>query len=163
MIDFDKVDINSSERIAKVMNALKQLAYETDLPIVVGSMLHRDVGRRNGLEGKRPQLTDLQNSCYIEELADVVIMVHRPEYYQILQDEDGRDLRGLMEIIVKKNALKPLGSIMLEYQQETGRLRLPEETEKPVPEPICLEDFRTDDQIIENLIKTFDLEDGFPF
>jgi replicative DNA helicase len=48
---------------------------------------------------------DLANSSYIEGLADVIMMVHRPEYYRIYQDEHGRDLHGKMEIFVKKNNL----------------------------------------------------------
>ena len=120
MIDFPKECENSSERIAKVMYALKQLASQIDVPIVIGSMLGRGVEFREGLEGKQPQLMDLANSSYIEEMADVVLMVHRPEYYHIYQDDNGRDLRGLIIINVMKNALKPLGRIYLEYQQETN-------------------------------------------
>lgn len=104
MIDFTaKEDNNSSEKIAKVMYSLKQLASITNIPIVVGSMLSRGVEYREGFEGKRPQLMDLANSSYIEGLADVIMLVHRPEYYHIYKDELGLDLYGLMEIIVKKN------------------------------------------------------------
>lgn len=120
MIDFTKADGNPSERIAKVMSVLKQLAYETNLPVVVGAMLNRGIDHRHGSEGKRPQLGDLANSSYIEELADVVMMVHRPEYYKIFCDEHGRDFHGVMEIIVEKNAYRPLGSVFLGYQEETG-------------------------------------------
>ena len=66
-------------------------------------MLSRGVEYREGFEGKRPQLMDLANSSYIEGLADVIMLVHRPEYYHIYKDELGLDLYGLMEIIVKKN------------------------------------------------------------
>ena len=107
MINFTKEDENASERIVKVIHVLKQLARQIDVPIVVGSMLGRGVEYREGIEGKQPQLMDLANSSYIEGLADVVMMVHRPEYYHIYVDDNGRDLHGKMEIIVKKNALRP--------------------------------------------------------
>ena len=159
MIDFAKESGNPSERIAKVMSALKQLAYETKLPIVVGSMLNRGVKNRDGAEGKRPQLSDLANSSFVEELVDVVMMVHRPEYYKIFEDEHGRKLRGLMEIIVEKNAFRPLGSVFLGYQQETGLVRMKES----YPKRVSLKDFKTDDMVVKQLIKTFDLEEDLPF
>ena len=156
MIDFAKGEEASSERVAKVMYSLKQLAYSSNLPIVVGSMLNRGVEYREVFEGKRPQLVDLANSSYIEGLADVIMMVHRPEYYHIYQDEHGRDLHGLMEIIVRKNALKPLGSIFLDYKQETGII-----TSKSASKPVSLKNFKTDNEAIRKLIKAFNLEEVF--
>lgn len=157
MIDFAKADRSPSERIAKVMSALKQLAYETKLPVVVGSMLNRRVDHREGLEGKRPQLCDLENSSYIEELADVIMMVHRPEYYNIFCDEHGRDFHGLMEIIVMKNAQRPLGSALLDYQQETGLVY--SEKDAKCSKQVHLKDFRTKNGVAKSLIKTFELEE----
>ena len=78
------------------------------------------------------------NSSYIEGLADVIMMVHRPEYYHIYQDEHGRDLHGKMEIIVKKNNLKPLGDIILDYHQNTGFICLRKNTIKSASKPISL-------------------------
>ena len=114
MIDFLKEGESPSERIGKVMYSLKQLATLHNVPVVVGAMLSREIKLREGIEGKRPKLTDLANSSYIEGLADVIMMVYRPEYYQIYQDDNGRDLHGLVEIIVRKNALSPLGSFFWE-------------------------------------------------
>lgn len=161
MIDFAKEDVNPSERIAKVMSTLKQLAYETKLPVVVGSMLNRRVDHREGLEGKRPQLGDLENSSYIEELADVIMMVHRPEYYNIFCDEHGRDFHGLMEIIVMKNAQRPLGSALLDYLQETGLITLREGKRNSKAD--YLKDFGMNNKAVKSLIKTFDLEEDMPF
>jgi Replicative DNA helicase len=120
MVDFTKEDSPVTEKIAKIMFSLKQLASLADVPIVVGSMLGRGVEYREGIEGRKPQLMDLANSSYIEGLADVVMMVHRPEYYHIYVDDNGRDLHGKIEIIVNKNALRPLGNILLDYHQKTG-------------------------------------------
>ena len=157
MIDFAKADGTPSERIAMVMSALKQLAYEAGVPVVVGSMMNRNVDYREGLEGKRPQINDLANSCFIEELADVVMMVYRPEYYKIYHDERGRDLCGRMEILLLKNSFRPLGSIFLDYQQETGLVYSEEDTK--CPKQVHLKDFRTKNRAVNRLIKTFELEE----
>lgn len=161
MIDFSNADGNTSERIGNVMSALKELAYETNLPVVVGAMLNRGIEHREGLEGKRPQLMDLAYSNYIEELADVVMMVHRPEYYMIFEDIHGRKFRGKMEIIVMKNALRPLGGLFLDYQQETGLVSSREDTN--ASKPVLLKDFRTNNKAVKSLIKTFDLKEDMPF
>ena len=161
MIDFTKEYENSSDRIAKVMHSLKQLAREIDVPIVVGSMLGRGIESREGLEGKQPLLMDLSNSSYIEELAYVIMMVHRPEYFHIYQDDNGRDLRGLVAIYVMKNALKPLGRFYLEYHQDTGVVS--EISDRCDSKPVSLEEFGTASKAIESLIRVFDLEEELPF
>jgi len=160
MINFSKEGVTPSDRIAKVMVLLKQLAYQLSLPIVVGSMMNRGVDYREGLMGIEPQLKDLAFSSYIEELADVVMMVHRPEYYQIYQDEDGRDMHGVMQVFVKKNGLKSQGCIYLNYQQDTGIVSL---TEDAKSKPVRLDNFGADNETVKSLIKTFDLEEELPF
>lgn len=120
MIDFDKNIEKVSEKVAKVMHSLKQLACQAEIPIVIGSMLGRGVENKESLEGKQPCLKDLANSSYIEEFADVILMVYRPEYYCIYQDDNGRDFHRVMIVLVMKNSLKPLGNVYLEYMRETG-------------------------------------------
>ena len=164
MIDFTaKEDNNSSEKIAKVMYSLKQLASITNIPIVVGSMLSRGVEYREGFEGKRPQLMDLANSSYIEGLADVIMLVHRPEYYHVYKDELGLDLYGLMEIIVKKNNLKPSGRILLEYHKDTGVVCIGGNTVKSASKPVSLKELNTDNKAVQCLIGAFDLDEELPF
>ena len=163
MIDFTKEGENSSEKIAKVMYTLKQLACKIGVPIVVGSMLGRGVEFREGLEGKQPLLMDLSNSSYIEEIADVIMMVHRPELYQIYQDDNGRDLRGMMLIYVMKNALRPLGRIYFEYQQDTGFISQGKYAKASGSKQVGLKDLDTDNRVIDSLVKAFDLEDELPF
>lgn len=159
MIDFAKEGGSPSERIAKVMYSLKQLATLNDVPVVVGSMLGREIEYREGFEGRRPQLTDLADSSYIEELADVVMMVYRPEYYHIYQTETGRDLHGLIEIIVRKNALKPLGSFFLDYHQETGII---ESKSRFGSKPVRLKDLGEDNKAVKFLVDSFGLEEESP-
>lgn len=160
MIDFANDDENSSERIAKVMCSLKQMASQFHIPIVVGSLLGRGVEYREGIEGKRPQLMDLANSSYIEGLADVIMMVHRHEYYHIYLDDNGRDLRGRIEVIVKKNALKPLGSILLDYHEKTGVVCM--KNKNTTSKPVDLKKMNMDNDAVRKLITTFDLKEELP-
>ena len=184
MIDFANEGDNPSDRVAKVMLSLKQFAHLNKVPIIVGSMLSRGIEYREGFEGKRPQLMDLMNSSFIEGLADVIMMVHRPEYYHFYQDEKGRDLCGRIEIIVKKNALKPLDSIFLKYNDKTGVVCVRKKSKstndenfdiikpgavcvrknsKRTLKPISLKDLNSDNEAVKKLIKAFDLEEEIPF
>ena len=159
MIDLANEDKNASERMAKVMCSLKQLACLLDIPIVVGSMLDRSIEHRKGLEGKLPQLMDLEGSGYIEEFADVVMLVHRPEVYHIFQDERGRDFHGKIELLLKKNNLRPLGSILLDYHQDTGVVSFGKSDSKAVSQKVL----NTDNKAIKKLKKDFDLKEELPF
>ena len=163
MINFAKEEKCISERIAEVMHTLKKLACLFEVPIVVGSMTSRSVEYREGVEGKVPQFMDLTNSSYIEELADVVMMVHRPEYYRIYTDERGRNLRGKMEIYVKKNNLNPLGSILLDYHEDTGIVISRKDANLSASKPIEIKDLNIENKAANNLIQTFELEEELPF
>lgn len=184
MIDFTNEGDNPFDRVAKVMLSLKQFAHLNKVPIIVGSMLSGGIEYRDGFEGKRPQLMDLMNSSFIECLADVIMMVHRPEYYHFYQDEKGRDLCGRIEIIVKKNALKPLDSIFLYYNDKTGVVCVRKKSKitndenfdiikpdvvcvrknsKSTLKPISLKDLNSDNETVKKLIKAFDLEEEIPF
>ena len=90
------------------------------------------------------------------------MMVHRPEYFHIFQDDNGRDLHGRVEIIVKKNALKPLGSIFLDYYEKTGVVCV-RKNSKSTSKPISLKDLSSDNEAVKKLIKAFDLEEELPF
>lgn len=164
MIDFASEDDNPSDRVAKVMLSLKQLAYLSNVPVIVGSMLSRGIEYRDGIEGKRPQLMDLMNSSFIEGLADVIMMIHRPEYYGILEAENGRDLHGVMEVIIKKNGLKPLGSVVLDYHSDTGLICCSKgNSSKDISKAVGLEDFETDNKAVKKLINTLNLVEDLPF
>ena len=162
MIDFDKGSESVHEKVAKVMYSLKQLACQADIPIVVGSMLGRGVEIRENLEGKQPFLSDLANSSYIEEIADVILMVHRPECYCIYKDETGREFYGVMELIVKKNSLKPVDCIYLKYQQNTGILYQVENGNIDTPKLVSLKELGADNKTINKLMNALDLEE-LPF
>lgn len=92
---------NREQEISQISRSLKGLAKELNVPIIALSQLSRAVETRGG--NKKPQLSDLRESGAIEQDADMVIFLYRPEYYQITQDEDGMDTRGIGEVIVAKN------------------------------------------------------------
>ena len=72
---------------------------------------------REGLEGKRPQLSDLRESGAIEQDADMVLFVHRPEYYHIYQDDNGHDLHGMAQIIIAKHRKGATGDVLLTFHK----------------------------------------------
>ena len=103
------------EEVSTISRALKTLAQKLEIPIIVLSQLNRSVEHRDGLEGKRPLLSDLRESGAIEQDADIVIFVHRPEYYHIFQDENGNDLRGMAQIIIAKHRKGAIGDVLLNF------------------------------------------------
>ena len=106
------------DEVALVSRSLKGLAKELNIPILALSQLNRGVENREGLEGKRPQLSDLRESGAIEQDADMVLFVHRPEYYHIYQDDNGRDLHGKTQIIIAKQRNGATGDILLSFDSE---------------------------------------------
>ena len=158
MIDLGNENGSPSERTANVMRSLKQLAIQENLPIIVGTMLNKFTGYDDDYDLRRPELTNLPDSCYIEELADVIMFTHRPEYYHIYMDEHGEDLHGIMQIIVRKNSFKPLGELILNYKQETGAVSMIKETSPSTSWPIRMEELM-ENKAVRNLIKRFDLEE----
>jgi replicative DNA helicase len=98
------------------------------------SQLNRGVESREGIDGKRPQLSDLRESGAIEQDADMVCFIHRPEYYKLYQDDKGRDLRGKAEIIIAKHRNGAVGDVLLEFKGEFARFSDPDEHRfVPVP------------------------------
>ena len=116
------------EEVSTISRSLKQIAKELDIPILALSQLNRGVESREGLEGKRPQLSYLRESGAIEQDADMVLFVHRPEYYHIYQDENGRDLHGMAQIIIAKHRKGATGDVLLNFRGEFTRFENPEDT-----------------------------------
>ena len=115
------------EEVSTISRSLKGLAKELNIPILALSQLNRGVESREGLEGKRPQLSDLRESGAIEQDADMVLFVHRPEYYHIYQDDNGRDLHGMAQIIIAKHRKGATGDVLLTFRGEFTRFENPED------------------------------------
>jgi replicative DNA helicase len=116
------------EEVSTISRSLKGLAKELDIPIIALSQLNRGVESREGLEGKRPQLSDLRESGAIEQDADMVLFVHRPEYYHIYQDDNGHDLHGMAQIIIAKHRKGATGDVLLNFRGEFTRFENPEDS-----------------------------------
>lgn len=107
---------NREQEVSTISRSLKAIAKELNVPIIALSQLNRSVETRGG--NKRPQLSDLRESGAIEQDADVVIFIHRPEYYGFMEDEEGNSLAGLAEIILSKHRNGAVGDIKLRFQKE---------------------------------------------
>lgn len=104
---------NREQEIAMISRSLKNLAKELDVPVIALSQLSRAVETRGG--EKRPQLSDLRESGSIEQDADMVIFLYRPEYYGITEDEAGNSVAGVGEVILAKNRAGSLDTIQLRF------------------------------------------------
>ncbi|MCF8377988.1 MAG: replicative DNA helicase [Bacteroidales bacterium] len=115
------------QEVSSISRSLKGIAKELDVPVIALSQLNRSVEMRSG--SKRPQLSDLRESGAIEQDADLVLFIHRPEKYGILEDDDGNSLRGIAEIIVAKHRNGAIDDISLKFKEEFAKFTDIEEVE----------------------------------
>ena len=107
------------EEVSLISRSLKGMAKELNIPVLALSQLNRGVESRNGAEGKRPQLSDLRESGAIEQDADMVIFLHRHEYYGIMMSSDGLiDYSGKAEVIISKHRKGATGIVMMKFKGE---------------------------------------------
>lgn len=104
---------NREQEIASISRALKGIAKELNVPVLALSQLSRGVETRGG--DKRPQLSDLRESGSIEQDADMVIFLYRPEYYKITVDEEGMPTQGMGEVIIAKHRNGSTGTAKLKF------------------------------------------------
>ena len=126
---------NRQEEVSTISRSLKSLAKELNIPIIALSQLNRSVESRDSQQGqgKRPQLSDLRESGAIEQDADLVAFIHRPEYYKILTDENGNDTRGKAEIIIAKHRNGSVGDVMLRFKGQYARFENDDDSRIPMP------------------------------
>ncbi len=110
---------NRQEEISNISRSLKSLAKELNIPIIALSQLSRAVETRGG--SKKPILSDLRESGAIEQDADLVVFIYRPEYYKLDVDEQGNPTHGLAEINIAKHRNGALGDVSLRFVSKFAR------------------------------------------
>ncbi len=110
---------NRQQEISLISRSLKGLAKELDVPVVVLSQLSRAVEMRGG--ERKPMLSDLRESGAIEQDADMVLFIWRPEAYGRSTDERGESIEGRAEIIIGKQRNGPVGTVPLFFKKEYTR------------------------------------------
>ncbi|HXK76482.1 MAG TPA: replicative DNA helicase [Bacteroidaceae bacterium] len=108
------------EEVSTISRSLKGLAKELNIPVIALSQLNRGVESREGPDGKKPQLSDLRESGAIEQDADMVCFIHRPEYYKI-KEVNGISTAGRAMIIIAKHRNGSVGDVMLEFKKDFAK------------------------------------------
>jgi replicative DNA helicase len=101
---------NREQEISSISRNLKSLAKELSIPVITLCQLSREVEKRSD---KTPQLSDLRESGAIEQDADIVMFLYRPEYYGLTEDENGNSTEGLCTIKIAKHRNGQLGEVKL--------------------------------------------------
>lgn len=122
---------NREQEISTISRSIKGLAKELNVPIIALSQLSRSVETRGG--DKKPMLSDLRESGAIEQDADIVSFIYRPEYYGLTEDDDGNSLTGIGEIIIAKHRNGGLDTVQLRFKGQYAKF-------------VNLDAFDTDDQ-----------------
>ena len=104
---------NREQEISTISRSIKGIAKELNVPIIALSQLSRAVETRGG--DKKPMLSDLRESGAIEQDADMVMFIYRPEYYNILEDENGNSTESKAQIIIAKHRNGALEDVDLKF------------------------------------------------
>lgn len=157
---------NRQEEVSTISRSLKGLAKELDIPIIALSQLNRSVENRKENDSKRPQLSDLRESGAIEQDADMVVFVHRPEYYGIYQDAQNNDLHGMAEIIIAKHRKGATDTVTLRFLGQFTRFDNPSSDFNDMPiqnEEFVASRINSDMDIRDVSFEAPDLDSPVPF
>jgi replicative DNA helicase len=121
MMNTAKRNYNRAQEIAHMVNILRQMSRDLNITIIVGSQLSRAVESRGG--EKRPQLSDLRDSGEIEQLADKVLLLYRPEYYGFSEDAEGFSTENVLDVEIAKNRSGSQGTVRLAWKKDEFCIR----------------------------------------
>lgn len=121
------------QEISIISRSLKALAKELDIPVIALSQLSRAVEIRGG--ERRPMLSDLRESGAIEQDADVVLFIYRPEFYMKREEAEMKQLEGKAEVIIGKQRNGPVGTVHLNFIKKYARFENPAFEEEAVGAP----------------------------
>jgi replicative DNA helicase len=110
---------NREQEISAISRSLKSIAKELNVPIIALSQLSRSVETRGG--SKKPMLSDLRESGAIEQDADMVMFIYRPEYYGLTEDESGMPTLGRADIIIAKHRSGAVGEVPLRFINQQAK------------------------------------------
>jgi replicative DNA helicase len=122
---------NREQEISTISRSIKEIAKELNVPVIALSQLSRSVEQRGG--DKKPILSDLRESGAIEQDADIVSFIYRPEYYGFLHDDDGNSYQGIGEIIIAKHRNGALDKVRLRFISEYARFENVDSHHDPYP------------------------------
>jgi replicative DNA helicase len=148
------------QEVSAISRSLKAIAKELNIPIIALSQLNRGVETRGG-SNKRPQLSDLRESGAIEQDADLVIFIHRPEYYGTTEDEQGNSVVGRAEIIIAKHRNGATEDVPMRFIKEQAKFTDDIEYHNNVPQQPIVHQSKMNPRNIETS-KDFDVQD-MPF
>lgn len=108
---------NREQEVGYIVRQLQSIARENNVLVLVSSQLSRAVEYRSG--DKRPMLSDLRESGHIEQIADKVILLYRPDIYGFYEDANGDSIKNMIELIIAKNRSGSTGSLKLHVDRDT--------------------------------------------
>lgn len=149
---------NREQEISTISRAIKSIAKEINVPVIALSQLSRAVETRGG--DKRPMLSDLRESGAIEQDADMVMFIYRPEYYQITADEDGNSTEGMAELIIAKHRNGSTDNVKIRFQNHLAKFSDWESNSFGYTPGVSLEDNYADQNQVIKASKMDEIDDG---